>query len=764
MVQSIPVPVVEANGFNFDEDFIWVTDLAGPHVLRIDQRTGVVEDFPFAANAADDAVGNDVAVGAGSVWVARPDVPEIVRLDRQTGEVQARIAVDAWGLAFGGGGLWWWRAGQLGRIDPETTQSNFDPIVLSTDSWLGNIYIGGGDAWTSSSSTGRVWRVDRSGRQTSFTLQPGVGDMAATEQTMWVTNVNTGKLTGINLVTGEQDRVIDTGHATLAVAAGGDELMIAVAPTVQEVIADLDGSVLTIATFGRPWWDPAPDPPLNWSWQVRQTLYVTCVGLLNYPDKPGPDGLTLEPEVAAAMPTVSADGRTYTFTIRPGYQFSPPSNEPVTAETFRATIERALSPLFDDGSPGPQVFGDIVGAQEYRAGTVDHVTGLTAAGDQLTITLHEPAPDILDRLATSFACPVPVNTPVLRSGLKPDPPISGAGPYYLAQTVRKQLVVLKKNPNYHGIRPQPFDAIAIQMDTTSASAIAMVEAGKVDAAMLDGGDPISGPASALANEWGPGSALAIKGGQRWFGGPRFEVNYIALNPTRPAFKDPDIRRAVALALNRAAITSIWVTAPTGELLVPGARGGVAPDAPVPPPDLEAALALMKGRSLNVTVMGFPEAWGCGACRDFEVALTGQLKAIGITVTVRHPDDYPGDALDPGSDVDLLSLDTGTDWPDPVALIGGLRDDLWLGKANLDELARLDGLSGQARIDGAIAFAHRLVHEEALVLPTGYPVYPFFMSERIGCAFVQPAIGAVDLLSLCIKNAAATSTSSATRAP
>jgi hypothetical protein len=34
------------------------------------------------------------------------------------------------------------------------------------------------------------------------------------------------------------------------------------------------------------------------------------------------------------------------------------------------------------------------------------------------------------------------------------------------------------------------------------------------------------------------------------------------------------------------------------------------------------------------------------------------------------------------------------------------------------------------------------------------MYPFFMSERIGCGFVQPAIGAVDLLSLCINGGGA----------
>jgi ABC-type transport system substrate-binding protein/class 3 adenylate cyclase/streptogramin lyase len=764
VVQSIPVPLVEANGFNFDDEAIWITDLAGPHVIRIDKRTGVVSDYPFGKDATDKAVATDVAVGGGSVWLARPDVPEIVRLDSATGKVQTRIPIEAWGLAFGGGALWYWKEGWIGRIDAVTNEPTFDPLQLSTDSNLGNIAFGGGDAWTAASSTGRVWRVDRSGRQTSFALQPGVGELASTNDTMWVTNADTGALTGIDLVTGQQDRVIDTGHATLAVATGGDELMIAVGPTADEAIADLDGSVLTKATNGIPWWDPAPDPARSGSWQVQQMLYLTCAGVLNYQDKPAPDGWTLEPEVAATMPTVSPDGRTYTFTIRPDYMFSPPSNEPVTAETFRATIERTLSPTFDDGAPGPQHYGDIVGASEYRAGKADHVTGLVAAGDQLTITLKAPAPDFLQRLALSYACPVPANTPALRSGLNPVPPIGGAGPYYLAQTLPKRLVVFLKNPNYRGPRPQPFDAIAVKTKTAPASAIADVQRGRLDAAMLDGGDPISGVASTIASEWGPRSASAAAGDQRWFGGPRSGVDYIALNPSRPPFRDPDIRRAVSLALDRTAITSIWVTAPTVELLVPGVPGSAGPDQPTRGPDLEAARALMKGRTFNVTMMGFPTEWGCGACRDFEVAVSGQLKAIGITVTVRHPSDYPGTALDRGSDIDLLQLGTGTDVPDPVALIGGLADDAWLGKANLDQLARLGGLTGQARIDGVVAFARRVTDEQALVLPTGYPVYPFFMSERIGCGFVQPAIGAVDVLSLCVRNGPATSPPSGSPSP
>ena len=646
------------------------------------------------------------------------------------------------------------RGGSAGSTRRRTVRS-FEPVLLAPDASFGNVAFGAGDAWVADSSTGHVFRVDRSGRSSSLALPAGVGELASTDDMMWATNSKTGQLTGIDLVTGETDRTIDTGHATLSVAAGGGEIMVAVVPTMVESIAGLDGSVLNLATSGAPWTDPSPDPAMVWNSPARQALYLTCVGLLNYPDKPAPDGWTLEPEVAAAMPTVSPDGRTYTFTIRPGFMFSPPSNEPVTAETFRATIERALSPVLDDGSPGPAYFSDVVGAKAYRAGTADHVSGLVASGDRFAITLEAPAPDLLNRLALPFVCPVPARTPVLRSGLDPNPPVSGAGPYYLASAGRHsaitpRLIVLKKNPNYHGPRPRPFDNIAIQTQTAPAISIGKVRSGELDATMLNGGEPISSGTGTIAAEWGPGSRNASAGDQRWFGSAGLGMDYLMLNTSRRVFRDPAVRRAVSLALDRAALSGIWVTAPSAGLLPPSVPGSdAAAGGLTPAPDLDAARALLKGRTFKVTMMGWPTAWQCGPCRDFEVAVTGQLKAIGITVVVRHEDDYPGDALDAGSTVDLLNWGTGTDYPDPVAFLGGLRADPWIGKANLAELDRLQTVSGQARIDGAAALARRLV-DEAIVLPHGYPVTPFFMSERIGCGFVQPALGSVDLLGLCVK--------------
>src|ERR1700686_2192782 len=96
--------------------------------------------------------------------------------------------------------------------------------------------------------------------------------------------------------------------------------------------------------------------------------------LLNYPDKSGPAGSRLIPEVAQSLPARSADGRTYTFTTRPGFRFSPPSNEPVTAQTFKDTIERTLNPRMK--SPYAQEYGDIAGAGAYMAGKAPHISGI----------------------------------------------------------------------------------------------------------------------------------------------------------------------------------------------------------------------------------------------------------------------------------------------------------------------------------------------------------------------------------------------------
>ena len=72
-----------------------------------------------------------------------------------------------------------------------------------------------------------------------------------------------------------------------------------------------------------------------------------------------------------------------------GFRFSPPSNEPVTAETFKYTIERALSPHMH-GYELP-FLRDVVGADAYAPGRTNHIAGIAATGDTLTFRLDHPS-------------------------------------------------------------------------------------------------------------------------------------------------------------------------------------------------------------------------------------------------------------------------------------------------------------------------------------------------------------------------------------
>ena len=742
-LRSIAIPVQEGQIW-IDNGTIWIADRTAARVVGIDIRTGVLaRELSVAADAEDDRGASGVAVGDGSLWVSLPGNDfgdgEIIRLDLATGQEQSRIGELDFPeiLSFGEGAIWLTGAGKMSRIDPATNRVTFETEL--TEGFLPFIAFGGGAAWTADDEEGKVWKVNRSGRPTEYDVGVGARALALLGETVWVAVQDAGKIIGIDVTTGAQ-REINVGHLVLGIAADGEELMVAVEPTPEERMAALEGDVLTIASPFQPFFNP--DPPVNGSFEFRQAGYITCAGLLRYQDAPAPDGWQLVPEVAAAMPEVSADGLTYTFTIREGFVFSPPSDEPVTAETFRFTLERALSPELEAFST--RSLPDIEGAEAYMAGEAPTLSGVQATGDQLTIRLTEPSGDFLNRLSLPYFCPVPIGTPVLPGGLDPTPPLSSAGPYFMAAHYAAELMILQPNPNYAGDRERPWDAIAWRVGFTPGEVIARVESGRADAATSSPFDPLMNAQSDRAQMWGPMSEAATAGDQRWFGGPRFGTEFLHLNPAR-LFADVDVRRAVGLAIDRPALAAWFGEQPFAGLLAPSVPGSLPADTPVPQADVDAALALMDGRTGSVVMGVFPE---CAECEDIADTVAGALVRIGITVEVRVVDNLIEEIAQPETEIDMFNGFLDTDWPDPVALLGRLGENEWIGEQNLAELERLRTLSGEERIDAATAFAARMSDEEAYAIPYAYPIYPMYLGEHVGCGFVQPAIGAVDLLSLC----------------
>ena len=128
------------------------------------------------------------------------------------------------------------------------------------------------------------------------------------------------------------------------------------------------------------------DPALAYVLLSWQLLYPSCAKLLNYPDRGARQGRDSMPEVAQSLPERSADGKTYTFTIRKGFRFSPPSNAAVTAQTFKYTIERSAQPENEEPRPRHQIPESVVGANAYMRGRRSTSPGLSRGE-----TAHRPA-------------------------------------------------------------------------------------------------------------------------------------------------------------------------------------------------------------------------------------------------------------------------------------------------------------------------------------------------------------------------------------
>jgi len=235
------------------------------------------------------------------------------------------------------------------------------------------------------------------------------------------------------------------------------------------------------------------------------------------------------PEAAVARPTRSADGKSYTFTIRPGFRFSPPSNAPVTAQTFKFSIERALSPAID-AAPGRQFADDIVGVKAYEAGKAKHISGIRVLGNTLTVRVTRATPDILSRLALPYFCAVPPGTPIAKKGVNSVP---AAGPYYVASYTPGQGAVLRRNPNYRGSRPHALDEIDYSVGIGTAESVKEVEAGTADfAARVNA--LTQAQRESLNARYGPGSAAARAGDQRYFVHPMLSIETLFMNTSRPA--------------------------------------------------------------------------------------------------------------------------------------------------------------------------------------------------------------------------------------
>ena len=183
------------------------------------------------------------------------------------------------------------------------------------------------------------------------------------------------------------------------------------------------------------------DPGLSYTvagWEIMWNVYLPLIG---YKHANGPDGATLVPYLAKDLPTVSADGKTYSFVLRDGLKYS--DGTPIKASDFAATIERD----FKVDSPSVGFFANIVGADTFAKTKTGHISGITtddSTGD-ITIKLNTPQGDFSNIVATEFAALVPADSPAKDQSTTPLP---SSGPYMIKSYAPNKQAIVVRNPNF----------------------------------------------------------------------------------------------------------------------------------------------------------------------------------------------------------------------------------------------------------------------------------------------------------------------------
>jgi DNA-binding SARP family transcriptional activator/streptogramin lyase len=441
VIATIGLGIVRAGGLAFGEGSLWITDANSPLLLRIDPAVNeVVDRFCLPTEGVVTTLTGGVAVGAGSVWVGHGAFNPgawVERLDPATGRVQHRFSIlggDANSVGFGDGALWVGSqaADEVRKIDPRTNTIAFTK-PLRPNSHVSSIAVGGGFAWAAITPDPVVWKVGRDGSIVeTIELPAPAKSLTYADGAVWGAIGERGALVRIDPTT-DALRTYTIGHDVTDVDVRSGLVAAAVQPNEQDLLGDIHGDVVrvgvrsgTVFEIGDPNL-PSTDPALYapWDKNLQQFDHATCAKLYDYPDVEGAAGRHVVPEVAAGYPTVSDGGRTVTIRTRDGFRFSPPSNEPVDAEAFRAAIERDVSPKFASDYLDPR-WKLLVGAEAYNAGRTTHISGITADGDTLVLRLTAPVPDLPRVLALNTFCAVPPGTPIIAHGL--DGPIPSAGP------------------------------------------------------------------------------------------------------------------------------------------------------------------------------------------------------------------------------------------------------------------------------------------------------------------------------------------------
>ena len=441
---------------------------------------------------------NAVAVGFGAVWVANGTSASVSRVDPRANAVVQEVNVGngPTALAAGFGSVWVANRadGTVSRIDPRATWSPRRSPSARARGRSRSAPTPSGSPTRLARETGEDRSPPQRGRAEARHGEPAGGGRGRRRH---------------GLRGRPRDREGARG-GTLRVQAG--------------VVDSIDPShrLRTLLVV-----DPQP--------HQRRTDGIQAVG--------GTTGSQLVPNLAAALPTVTDGGRTYTFRLRRGIRYS--TGAPVRTADFRRAIERSLTA--GEESSGPPLPGrDRRGRPLHRQ---------LQPLQSLTWHRHERG-SRHDHLPPHRARP--------RPAVQADAAVRAPGARRRAAERRKARALdralhdrreleargrLERNPKFRpwssAARPDGIpDTIVWRLDDTPESQVAAVERGEADVAF----DAV--PASRFER-------IATRFASRLHSNPAHAAYFVFLNTRVPPFDDVRVRRALNYALDRNAVVQAY---------------------------------------------------------------------------------------------------------------------------------------------------------------------------------------------------------------
>ena len=381
------------SGIAVGEGGVWVTNTDSQTVSRIDPTDrSVVQTIDVGSGPAG------IAVGGGFVWVAnsldgtvsqidpaRTAAPSSSRikvgneptasptagarlgdqLRRQDPDPDRPATVEGRDARPDGVGSRRGRRGSRGRVGHErgrrtVTRDRPPSGRRSSPSASGTVRRrsrwGPGAVWVANALDGTVSEIDP--RRASVVTTIGVGaeprGVAVGHGKVWVSS-ESGTLIQIDPGKGTVARAVKIGNRPEGLALGPSGIYVAVRTS---GLAHRGGTLRVVGIAG-----PRSTRSIR-RLDYSNITFAVYDGLVGFRRVGGAAGGQLVPNLAEALPTPSADRKTYAFRVRPGIRYS--TGSALRASDFRWAIERTFAIL---GAPGPGLYFDgIVGARPARSG------------------------------------------------------------------------------------------------------------------------------------------------------------------------------------------------------------------------------------------------------------------------------------------------------------------------------------------------------------------------------------------------------------